>query len=325
MPLNLKDLKILQQLDLNPRITTSALAKKVRLSQQVVDYRLRRLQEQKLIAQFGTIFNLNKLGYQQYRILFQLGKSNEEQKKGILGYLQKRGVYWCALIGGKWDLLVVVWVKDYAEFEHFLDGIFTRFREIIRDYDSVYVLYHEFYTHKFLWNNHASKPLTINLKQNSSRLDLDVIDEKILGLIKNNCRLSALETGRIVGVNYKTVQNHIRTLEQQGLIVGYRTFLKSEEIGNKAYLLLLSFRHYGQEEEKRLQGYSRTHPQITQFLKLFGGWSIMLHLRVKDSRELQKIIVEIKENYPSIGNYEIVPIFEDVAIDTFAVVKPKIK
>lgn len=321
MPFNLKDQKILQQLDLNPKITTSALAKKVRLSQQVVDYRLKRLQEQKTITQFGTIFNLAKLGYKQYRILFQLGTSSEEQKRDILHYFQKKEVYWCALVGGKWDLLVVVWVKDYGEFERFLDGIFTSFKEIIRDYDSIYVLHHEFYTHKFMWNNHPSKPLTLNLKRATDKLDLDLIDEKILSLLKNNCRLSALEVGRNVGVNYKTVQNRIRALEHQGLIVGYRAFIRSEEIGYKAYLVLLSFRHYGQEEEKMLQGYSRTHPHITQYLKLFGGWSIMLHLRVKDSRELQKVITELRENYSSIGNYEIIPIFEDISIDTFGMIR----
>lgn len=52
-----------------------------------------------------------------------------------------------------------------------------------------------------------------------------------------------------------------------------------------------------------------------------GGWSIMLHLRVKDSRELQKVITELRENYSSIGNYEIIPIFEDISIDTFGKIK----
>ena len=77
--IDIKDKKILQELDINPRITTSKLAKNIRLSQQVTNYRINKLVENKIITQFGTILNLSKIGYEQYRVLFQLDNINEEE------------------------------------------------------------------------------------------------------------------------------------------------------------------------------------------------------------------------------------------------------
>ena len=126
--LDIKDQKIVHELDHNPRMSTSQLGKKVRLSQQVVDYRIKRLQEQGIITSFGTIINTAKLGYQQYRLFLQLSSLGEGEKKKIIQYLaEHHRVYWAALVGNSWDLFVVVFVRNYHELESFLDELFTKF------------------------------------------------------------------------------------------------------------------------------------------------------------------------------------------------------
>ncbi|MBI2662102.1 AsnC family transcriptional regulator [Candidatus Woesearchaeota archaeon] len=311
------DRKLITGLDSHPKIAISLLAKKNHLSPQVADYRIKRLQEQNIIVQFGTIFNLSKLGYQQYRVFMQLGNINEENKHHILSYLQKYpGVYWSALVGGKWDLLIVVWAKDYHALENFLEDIFTKYPHTIRDYDALYIIYQEFHSHYFLEKNN-NPSLKLDFGKSAPNISLDSIDLNIIHSLKNNCRLSSLEISRSAKVNYKTIQNRILSLEKQGLISGYRLFLKSEELGYNAYLLLISFRSYDREEEKKLRGYVQENPHITQYLKIFGPWSIMLHLRVKDNQELQNIIIELREKYSLIGDYEIIPVFQDILINNF--------
>ena len=59
--LDKKDRKILYQLDLNSRATLSDLTKKVGLSKQVVDYRIKNLLKNKVIKQFYIIVNFTKL------------------------------------------------------------------------------------------------------------------------------------------------------------------------------------------------------------------------------------------------------------------------
>lgn len=321
MKLDVKDTKILQELDLNPKIRTSQLAKKVRLSQQVVDYRIKKLEERGIITHFGTIFNLSKIGYEQYRILFQFGNINEEDKHKIIDYLKEHNkVYWAAIIGSKWDLLVVVFVKNYGDFENFLDELFNKFPNALKDYEALNSLYHEFYNHKFLHKDNSFSVIKIDLVS-KELTKLDKVDLCILDQIKTNSRLSSLEVSKKCNVSYKTVQNRIKSLEKENLICGYRTFMKSEKYDYKAYLLLISFYSYGRDIEKKLLGYARSNEFITQATKLFGRWSLLFHIRIKNERELQNLIIGIRNKYSIIGDYEIIPIFEDISIDHFPMSK----
>ncbi len=278
--------------------------------------------ENKIITQFGTILNLSKIGYEQYRVLFQLDNINEEEKHKIINYLKEHeNVYWAAIVGGKWDLFAVVFIKNYEEFENFLDDLFNRFPKSLKDYEAIYTLYNEFYKHKYLHEGKILEPVKLNFTNSGKLIELDDIDLKILDQIKSNCRLSSLEISKKCKVNYKTVQNRIKSLENQQLIAGYRIFIKSEEINYKAYLILISFNSYGREVERKLISYAKNHELITQSIKLFGSWSLMFHVRSRNEKELQKLIIEIRNNYPIIGNYEIIPVFEDILIDNFPMSK----
>ena len=57
MELNLKDKKILTELEMNARITHSELGKKIRLSKQVVKYRIEKLEKEKYIQGVETVEN----------------------------------------------------------------------------------------------------------------------------------------------------------------------------------------------------------------------------------------------------------------------------
>ena len=311
--MDVKDRKILLELDRNPRISTTKLAKKVLLSQQVTDYRIKKLKED-VINQFGTVLNLSKIGYEQYRVLFQLSAS-ENEKSDLIKYLgTSKNIYWAAIVGGKWDLLTVVYVKNYDEFEDFLDNLFQKFK-FIRDYEALYSIYHEFYSHKYLGRN--ENVIKLNLAASGDNLHIDEIDYCILNNIKSDCRKSSLETGRKCNVSYKTVQQRIEKMENQELIAGYRLCLKTEDY--KPYLLLISFQSYGRSAEKKLFSYAEASENVTQATKLFGKWSVMFHLRAKDEKELQKFIINSRSEFKAIGEFEIIPIFEDIAINQFPV------
>ncbi|MAF99024.1 MAG: hypothetical protein CMH61_00275 [Nanoarchaeota archaeon] len=310
-----KDQHIIKELDLNPKITTSKLAKKVRLSQQVVNYRIKKLKENQTITHFGTILNLSKLGLEHYRILLNLGKTTPNEKQEILTYLKKhKSVYWSATVGSKWDIFIVLYVKDYEEYEAFLESIFKTFPQM-EDYDSIYVSYQEFYRHRYLYDGPQQDPIKIG--STKSPYVLSDFETSILNNIKSNCRVSSLEVSKQHDVSYKTVQARIKNFEEKNLIAGYRLFLDSKQYGYDAYILLISFSNYGRDIEKKIFAYARENPYITQAVKLFGAWSLQLHIRAKDYQDIQKLVVELRNTYPIIGDYEIIPVFEDSSINLF--------
>ncbi len=303
------DQKILAELDASPRMSLTKLARKTLISQQVADYRLRRLIENKKITKFGTIINLKSLGFEQYRIFFTFNSKKEYSNEKLFGYLRnKEGVYWAARIGGKYDLLIVLCVKDFEAFDVFIDVFNTEFPGLIKDYKACYVLEHSFHKHQFINYNKS----IVSYGYNDLHASCDSLDFYILRNFKDNCRISALEIAQKRKISYKTIINRIKSMEKNKVILDYRLFLNSEEY--KPFILLLSYKDYSKKEEIKLISYLNGK-EITQTIRLFGLWNLFVHLRVKGNEELQNFMINLRGNFNIIDNYETIPIFEDISIN----------
>ena len=59
---------------------------------------------------------------------------------------------------------------------------------------------------------------------------LDVLDNMILNVIKNNARMSYSEIGEQVGVSRVSVKKRMEAMEQKGVIQGYKTIINSSKL-----------------------------------------------------------------------------------------------
>ena len=307
------DTKIMKELDINPRETLSKLGKKTGISQQTADYRIKRLMKNSEISKFSTIINLKALGYEHYRIFISFNKKKYSNKE-IFSYLKKqKGVYWASRVGGKYDLHLVLFVKDFEELDNFIDTFNNNFPELIKNYKSEYILKHTFYNHKYL----GSKNALLEYGYNDKIQKIDDLDWQILEKLKNNCRLSSLEISTGKKVTYKTIINRIKNLEKNKVILGYRMFIRSSN--KRPYIILLSFKDYSKSQEKNLLNFLEVNKSVTQVLRLFGNWNLYLHVRTKNEEELQDLLIDLRNKYSIINEFEIIPVFEDISIDTFPI------
>ena len=60
---------------------------------------------------------------------------------------------------------------------------------------------------------------------------LDQIDVNILSVLEENARISVKELSRRLGYPDSTVRDRIRSLEEDGVILGYQTLLDHEKLG----------------------------------------------------------------------------------------------
>src|SRR3989344_640089 len=136
MKLDLKDKKILYELDLNSRATLNEIAKKVGLSKQVVDYRLKNLIINKIIKQFYTVINFSKLGYTQYKLYLKFQNVNPEIEKKIIAYwANNKNSVWVASCRGRWDLAISVLAKDINYFGDILSSFINQYGIFILEKD----------------------------------------------------------------------------------------------------------------------------------------------------------------------------------------------
>ena len=84
--LEIKDRKILAELEQNSRQSFSEIAKKLRTSKEVINYRVKKLVNDGIITRFFTEINLHQLGLQVYKIYFQFQNVTDAREEEMYQY-----------------------------------------------------------------------------------------------------------------------------------------------------------------------------------------------------------------------------------------------
>lgn len=136
------DKKIIEQLQLNCRQTIQEIAKKTKLPRDVVQYRIKRMEENGLIRQYHAFVNPSLIGYPLYVYVgFSLLNIKPEEEKQFINFLKSnKQIIYVAKNSGKWDFSIGVCAKDYANFDNVLKEIRAKFTKIIKEFDILPVI-----------------------------------------------------------------------------------------------------------------------------------------------------------------------------------------
>ncbi len=315
--LDLKDRRIINELDIDPKISLSKLAKAVGLSQQVVDYRIRRLAEKGVIVGFRTVVDLVRMGYTCYRIHLRFAHTAKERREEINRFFYNHPfVFWSAFFGGKWDYIVDLFAKNAKDFEERFGKVLKKFREDIQDYDVMVITAIEIFGNKYLIGERFEKFQNQVIFGDYGDLKPPKIDLKILNLIKDDCRMSNLQIAKKLGISRNTVKSRIKKMEKQRLIKGTKLYFNASAFGVTTYKVFFSMQNK-EEVESLIREMSR-HPNVVYVVRFVGGkWDFDLEIEIESLEKLQDLIIEIRNRFLSIRDYDIVPIFGYTRLDFF--------
>jgi DNA-binding Lrp family transcriptional regulator len=110
--LDLKDRKILYELDLNCRQSNAQIGKKVGLSRKVVEYRIKRMEDEGIITNYFTSIDTYILGYQVFRIYINFKEVSLDVKNEIIDYFVNNKNSWAVIsFKGEIDFDVIFWCE----------------------------------------------------------------------------------------------------------------------------------------------------------------------------------------------------------------------
>jgi len=313
------DRKIVAELDMNARIPITQLAKTVRASREVVNYRIKTLTKRGIISRTQTFFNPAKIGYTIYRVLVRLDSLNEEIIKKFQDYfIEHNSVMWFAKLGGKWDYVIEFFAKSAEEFNTFLKDSFEQFGNLIKLYEIMTILEIYSYNRKYVYDN--KKYQTFRIGGKIEDIKLDEVDKNIIKQLKNNARLTNLEIGEKLKLARNTIKNHIKKLEKSRIIQGYKLFYHPQKIGYQSYKLLISMGNLTQKQEKQFFSFAQQNKNIIFAHKNLGNWNYELEIEIGDMIKLQEIIIELRVRFKEgIIDYELFPILHDYKINLFPI------
>ena len=319
MKLDKTDYKILCNLDYNARISLSELAQNVNLSKQNLNYRLKKLINEKILLGFMSMVDIHRLGYLTYRIYFRFKNVDSQKEEEIINYLKNhKYVLWLASTSGSWDLETVFIARNSVH----LNNLFKKIKEDLGPYFSKYKV------SASICNYHFKRDYLLDKKREGftpryygfepGLEGLDQLDADILIQLSENCRQNNQEIARKLGVTYHTIKNRIQLLEKNKIVQSHRILINLSALNRTFYKALIKLNNPTKEEEKRLYSFCSQHNFVVYLVEVLGEWQLEIETEVKNQEEFTNLLRKIRNEFPHlILDYEILQVTTEHKLNYF--------
>jgi len=296
---DLKDRKILLELDLNSRQTASQIGRKVGLSKEVVNYRINNLVKNGFIKYFYITLNTLMLGYLHYKIYFKLQNVEPEKEKELIDYFVKnKNCIWLGTCRGNWDLAVSLLARSPSHFGRL-------YQQIINDYGKFFLeknilLIEKAPTFNRAYFQEKIQPIEFEYVEKEEIPKLDNIDKKILSILSTNARMPFIDLMEKLKLTRDVATYRIKRLQKRGIIQGFRTSFNLEKLGYSYYKVLFTFKNLNEKREKEFISYCKLNRNIVQYIKLIGNWDVEIEFEVQNDTQLHNFLLDIRTKFSDI-------------------------
>ncbi|MBW3012822.1 Lrp/AsnC family transcriptional regulator [Candidatus Woesearchaeota archaeon] len=298
MNLDIKNRKILYELDKNARASLSYIGKKVGLSSEVVHYRIKRLENKGIITGYHSLPNFNKLGLIHFKICIKFNGIPLKKEEEFYAQVKKiPQVIWIASCRGEWDCFVSSTVKDLFELDQIKDKIISMGdKYILNKTISVLTDYYS-QPRDFL----VSKKRISEFKKLDTRpAKLDEIDLKILRVLSENSRVPIITIAQKAKTTVKTVANRIRKLLKEQVIINFRPIIDYDKIGLNFFKTFIYIKNPDKERVNLLWNDLKKNPNVIHNLKVVGEWDMEPEFEFENEADFGKLIQYLMDNYSDI-------------------------
>jgi len=300
LKIDLKDRKILYQLDLNCRQSNNQIGRKVGLSKEVVNYRIKRMQDLGVIKCFWTSINSLKLGYYAFRIYINFLDVSPETKEEIINYFKNyKNIWTLQSAKGPIDLSAVLWVDDVYKFNQFWNKTLDTYGNYFEKY-SVSILTQvnclkRSYLLKDGYDRTDREFYTISCVGEPAKIDK--LDYQLLNEIADNARISLLKLAEKLNSSSQTINYRIKSLIKKDVILAFRVDIDLSMLNLQNCMIDIYLKDH--TKGSKIEDYLKGNPYVGYIMDMTIGWcDLNFELLVKDFNSLTKIIDEIDKRFP---------------------------
>jgi DNA-binding Lrp family transcriptional regulator len=316
MNMDFKDRKLLYWLDQDGRATNKELGRRIRLSEQGVGYKLRRLEEDGVIRHYVAFINTLALGYSHYKVLLRLQDTNPKREEELLAALVGNpNIRWVASCSGSWDVNFSLLARTPDGFVEAYRVIEQAFGDIIAEKSVHLNVRSPGFTRGYLLGEKSEKTHAYASKSASV---LDDTDRRLLKAISQNARARLVDLAKRLGVSIDVVRYRLKGLERTGVISGYTLFLDLDQLGVERHSVYFSLHGMDASVERRMLEFARTHKNVIFMPVLVGAYDLSLELEVMSYFELDSTLRRFRELFAEhIKGFEIVRATKEHKYDFF--------
>ena len=277
------DRKLLYEVGINSRQPLAALAKRLHLGSDLVEYRLKRFIEKGYIKKLSVVVDPSALGWTIFKTYLRISGARVKFDKLISELERHPRTYWLAEVAGTWNLVVSMWARDVLDFQRIQDEVLAKFGPLVSAIDVFPLVEVEGYTRRFLVDQRNAR---YHFSMGSSLTqELDDIDKRLLfGLSIDACK-NAVDLAQEIGTTPAIVRYRIEKLQKLGVIRGYRIQIGYDELQLTLFKVIIHRSRYDKESEEKLREFCRGNRNVLGFIRQLGSHTIEIEIEVSSHRE----------------------------------------
>lgn len=298
--LDLTDRKILHQLDLDARMPVSKIAKKLKTSRTVVEYRIGKMKELGLIRSFTSMMDPSKFGFSSWKVYLSFHNLTPEIEKQMINYLVKnRKVWWVVKCYGKCNLLYSVFAESFYEFNEVLNEFHGLFGEYILEESINNHMEIQYFSRGYLLEEPV-EALCEEFVKKPVKEDVDETDIKIMIELGKNCRIKLTELAHKLNITPRIANHRIKNLSKRRIIMLNRLNLDVNVLGMDFYKGLVYLKNTSKKNIEKVIQYCLQNKFINECVKSVGEWQLEVELEVTDFKHFNEIMDELKIKFPEL-------------------------
>ena len=301
--LDIKDKKILYELDTNSRQSIPQLSKKVGLHKNTIRYRIRRFEKKGIIKNYYTVIDSYKLGYMVLKFYTSYQNATSAIKKEIVDYLVKSKITWLvSSVEGEFDLDVIFWIKNMSQFYSYWNKTLNKYGKYFRNQVLYYQIQAISYRPSYLlFDKRKPDNEKCEITGYESTIQIDDLDYRLLYLLSSEARLSIVNIAKKLDITTNIARYRIKKLINLGIIQGFRINIDISKLGYQNVKVDIFLNDYN--EKTKIINYIKHNPYLLCIMTSVGRAHIELEFNVENTKNLYHILEDLIDKFPNIINY----------------------
>ena len=288
--LDTKDKKIIETIDYNSRVSLNEISKKTNLKKDTINFRIKKLEKDKIITLYYCVIDYYKLGFSSYKIYLKV-KSSSKQK--IINYFIKiLDVKFISELLFEYDLCIFFNSKSQINFYKMYNDFLEIFSQDILKKEFFEVLEQYHFSHPLYKNSKKFK-----IEKQKDILKIDETQKQILQNLSLNANMKFIELSIKLNKNSSTLIYSFRNLLDKKIIIGTRPRINYSKLNKIHFIVLISL----SSGLNSVLDYITTLENVIYISKGFSSFDFEFEVVLNSQKDLNKFLESLTNKFENIN------------------------
>jgi DNA-binding Lrp family transcriptional regulator len=310
MYMDRKDLLILKELDLDVRASIGQIARKTRISKETVQYRIQRLEKEKIIQGYWGFPNIGN-DTVLYKVFLKNKGLSSDDKNAFEKFTSKTPeVSWFAKTTGSWTYIITLVSCHDWKISQFLSDLFEKFSDKFTDIQIIKSISAISLREKYLFDELTIKPIYNDFLKDP--ISLNETEKKVIQFLSINARAKYIEIAKKLNCTGEAISQSFKQITKKKAIKDLKLRVNHQKLGFSYYHLMIGFSNG--ESIKRAEEYF-TYDKTSVFLMRHVG-KYQLHVEIVcPSSDIDDIVDDFLDSFSKdVADYNLCKIEKEFKI-----------